>query len=103
MDRINFEALPQTAEQLEGAFINNIVNGGGGVNRRTAFAFLSTPTENLYNNFKDEDTAEAALNVFECLSEYIDSVKSFSQILESAQARIMAVLSHNFPTDEAPV
>jgi len=95
MDPIHFEALPLPADQLETLFIDNLVNGGG-VTRRTAFAILSNSSRHYYEIKMTEASGEALLSVCDPLTDYIKLLQSHVEMMESARARLLTVLSYHF-------
>lgn len=56
MDKIDFEAVPATLEELESKFVNEIVDGNGGLARRIAQATLTRSSDYFYNQDMDEET-----------------------------------------------
>jgi hypothetical protein len=60
--------------------------------RRGVYAVMSRSSAQLREGMT-EDSAEAFLKLAESISEYLDFRKAETEMLESAQARLLAVLS----------
>ena len=89
-----FNAIPISPEELETGFVEFVKNAG--VDRRIAFTFLGKSSEYYYQYLTDEAAAEAFLNTVDRLSDYIKFVERHRNTVRTAQARIIAVLEHNF-------
>lgn len=98
MDTIHFEALPLPANQLETLFIDNLVKSFG-VTRRAAFAVMSNSSQHYYDTKMTDESGEALLSIHEPLSDYIKLLQSHVEIMESARARLLTILSYHFENE----
>jgi len=100
MSKIEFDAVPATAKELEDKFINELAGGNGGVARRVAHSILTHSSDHFYNQEMGEKAAEAWLSAIEPLGEYIKMMKVHLEFMEAAQARTFAILQYHSEQSE---
>lgn len=90
---ISFEAAfdDATMENIEKNIQDNSKDDA--VNRRVALVILTRSSPQLISSLSDDESIDALLEAVECLGKTIDAEKNKLEMLESAQARMFAVLS----------
>ena len=96
-ERLDFEAYTFTMEQMEKSFMDGLVNGGRGADRRTAFDFLTRSSDDLYSNVTSEDEGRIFSESVHLLQVYSDCLRDHLDMIEEARGRMISVLRHNFP------
>ena len=94
MEKIEFDAVPLSMEQVEKKFINELANGHGGVARRIGLAVLSKSSDHFYDQDMTDEAAEAFICSVGSLGAYIDLLGAHLEMMESARARITAILNY---------